>query len=182
MIPSIGAPKATRPQTSEDYRWLSRQWLYTRCIGYTARYQVGVCRRAQTTDEVIAILFELVYYADVWSLPLYIAAEDIQTAHDCVRQEDQIQALCAEHWHPRHVVALIEQYSCMEMTRTIPVVGDITPFSFDLGLLQGDPESSKSFDAIVGSVLDRLAEQWTVRGYGFVLKESCERFLRQACG
>ena len=65
----------------------------------------------------------------------------------------------------------------MKTAITIPAVGETAPFSFDLGLLQGDPESSKSFDAIVGSVLDRLADQWTTRGYGFVLKESCERFL-----
>ena len=46
-----------------------------------------------------------------------------------------------------------------------------------MGLLQGDPESAKSFDSIVGSVLDQLESDWALRDYGFVLKESGVRFL-----
>ena len=53
------------------------------------------------------ILFEAVYYADVWGLTLLKGAQDIETAYHCVQRADHVDASLAEACHSQHIAALI---------------------------------------------------------------------------
>eukprot|EP00930_Biecheleria_cincta_P102012 TRINITY_DN9367_c0_g1_i1.p1 TRINITY_DN9367_c0_g1~~TRINITY_DN9367_c0_g1_i1.p1 ORF type:complete len:435 (-),score=38.98 TRINITY_DN9367_c0_g1_i1:1403-2545(-) len=177
----IGAPKTGYPESFDEYRWLSKlcamQRLYSRAIGLAAREQSSFTRPNMSAYQAIAIIFEAVYFCDVWGIPLVISAQDVQAAHDHVLRRDHAAALQSDRWHPRHVLASVLLYQCSTCSRAIPGVGECDRFAYDICVFQGDPESARIFDAIVGGGLDDLEKQWTISGYGFVLSESQKRLL-----
>ena len=106
MLEFIGIPKSKDPRSFTDIRWICKsavlQKWYIRSLMPAVHLQLMPShvqsygfKRGCNTMCITGIIREILYFADVWGLPLIVASQDIQTAFDDMEHNMVCQSLCA---------------------------------------------------------------------------------------
>ena len=117
-------------------------------------------------------MFEVVFFADQWGLPLVVCQADVKSAHDCVNRFLHVQALVQRGYDESYVLTYLHEYANSKAKMTLPEAASSDWFDYAQGLRQGDPESSPQFDEIMDFVLEPLHQKWAERGLAFKLSDS----------
>ena len=90
---------------------------------------------------ITGIIREVLYFADVWGLPLIVASQDIQTAFDDMEHNMVCQSLRARGISSQMSAVLLRELSGLQAVMTLPAAGTTQNFSYSKGGKQGGVET-----------------------------------------
>eukprot|EP00973_Karenia_brevis_P057927 8063893-Karenia_brevis.AAC.1 len=101
---------------------------------------------------------------DEWQLPLWACTLDFKKAFDSISHEALWCSLTEQGVGGAYINALTKLYK----RQTGAVKTDVTSryFNIERGVRQRDPLSSLLFNSVSESILRRVKQKWSAKGYG----------------
>ena len=179
----IGIPKDKKTaELFEDLRWIGltptlQKW-YLRSLrpGLRARIHRSPVhtygfKPHRSCSEILALVRQTIHLANVWGLPLYIAAQDVLTAFDAMDHD-----MCVESYIRRgsgfgYAYLLARELTAVQGRMRVPGAETSLPFDFQRGGKQGGVDTPDNFNIYLEEALHKVVETWALRGWGFKLDD-----------
>ena len=131
--------------------------------------------------RITGFIREVLYFADVWGLPVIVASQGIQTALDDMGHEMACQSFRARGISSQMSAVLLRELSGLQAVMTLPAAGTTQNFSYSKGGKLGGVETPFEWNAMIDHSLEPVIVSWELRGFGFKLgTESSSKTISHA--
>ena len=137
-------------------------WSVFRAITvHTYGFKAGKC-----TDDVIALVRQLLFLVDAWGFELHCAVQDVLTAFDSMDHDLMFAALRQRGVRPGRVAANARELTVLQAVISLTGAGDSEPPPFTRGGKQGGVETADEWNALIEFVLGPIVNSWADKHWG----------------
>ena len=182
VLEYIGIPKTKHARKLEEYRWLSKLFVFSKWYVNSWRpifrqqlpptpVKIYGFQRNHSSDDVVSLLRECLVDAHRFPRPIIVASMDVKTAFDSVLHEVLDDALGGQDISVSARIAMLSGLFGKSGRIRLPDAGLSPDFPFLRGGKQGGVETPDQFNVIMDACFRDLVGIWSAFGMGFRLDE-----------